>query len=556
MSTLSKDLEFGSGNNSEGYETPSESDDDAQSDDDNDPQSNEEVIPVPDEIIYPGLVLKYNYILLKKIGYGNNAVVWMTYMISTKEYRAIKIQDHQCYHDGCREVVIVKKINGLCRSQNKDIYCVNMLDYFVYEEDEETKYVCSVYDLYAGSIQMVLDQGKYKYGLPIPVVKTITKQLLTALSTLHDELHIIHTDIKTENILLKGTPIDHLAIMELFEKTDFPTKYQRIKRDYANDDTRFMEELESLALDCVKEINSLIIEIENDEDLIPDDDDDDYDDDDLIEGEDDSNGSDDNDDSDSDESDICAFNKRKQSVDDIIEHLDYTEIHDLETEAKYDFSRILNNRPNTTDGKEIIDDSYIMNCVTALTDFGNSYFYEKRTKNEIQDRRYRAPEVVLDHNYNYACDMWSVVCVVFELLTGFVLFEPAEEPLNKDIHHLFLMEKNLGSMPLKMKKGSRRCRFLFDENRNYHIKNVAEFQLCSLRRRLVEQFLFSEQDAEEIYGFLMCGLKYDPAERLSAKELLNHPWLKCENVSQVDEKLPTTVTQAQHIVVESILHEV
>ena len=49
-----------------------------------------------------------------------------------------------------------------------------MLDYFVYAEDDETKYVCSVYDLYAGSIQMVLNEGKYKYGLPIlPFFQTI-----------------------------------------------------------------------------------------------------------------------------------------------------------------------------------------------------------------------------------------------------------------------------------------------------------------------------------------------------------------------------------------------
>lgn len=504
---------------------------------------NEEITPINEEIIYPGLILGKDYVLLKKIGFGNNAGVWMTYRISTKSYFAIKIQDYQCYHDGCREVAIIKKINNYCKeNQDKNIYCVKMLDYFVYAEDDETKYVCSVYDLYAGSIQMVLNEGKYKYGLPIPIVKKIIKQLLTALVTLHGELKIIHTDIKPENILFKGTPQYHLEIINLFTKSGFQEKYEKICATYNSDKKDGQEqdilaqELEILALDSVKEISSLELdnELNNDEEFIPDDED--YEDEnEFIEGEDDDDDEDDEDDeydeyddydedNDKDE-EFNVYNERKQSVDDIIEHLDYSDIHNLEKEGEYDFSTVLNNRLNTTDKKEIIDDKYIINCETALTDFGNSYFYEKRTRNEIQDRRYRAPEIVLDLNYGYACDIWSVACVTFELLTGFVLFEPDNVPLNKDIHHLFLMEKTLGEIPRSMKTASKRNKFLFDKKRNYHIKNVESFNVVPLKERLIKQFLFNEQEANEINDFLMCGLKYIPSERKSANEMLKHPWL-------------------------------
>ncbi|XWV25671.1 hypothetical protein QJ856_gp0082 [Tupanvirus deep ocean] len=484
----------------------------------------EETMPIPEENIYPGLVLREDFVLLKKIGFGNNASVWMSYHISKKTFIAMKIQDYQCYHDGCREVAIIKKINSYCKeNQNKNIYCVNMLDYFVYEEDEETRYVCSVYDLYAGSIQMVLNSGKHKYGLPIDVVKKITRQLLTALATLHGELKIIHTDIKPENILFKGTPDDHLKIIELFYASGFHDKYNGLLEAFKENKSRFLEELEVLAIDSVKEICALDTNVDGgDEEFIPDDDD--INEDDIIEGEDDVFDEYDNEYDEDDENNKC-FNERKQSVDDVIEHLDYKDIHDLEVEGEYDFHAVLNNRPNTTDKKEIIDDKYVTNCETALTDFGNSYFYEKRTKNEIQDRRYRAPEVVHDFNYGYACDIWSLSCVVFELLTGFPLFEPADCPLNKDIHHLFLMEKMLGPIPIQMKKASKRSKFLYDKNRNYHIKNVQEFQQTPLKERLVKQFLFTEEDAEQIYDFLMCGLRYDPSERMTAKEMLEHPWI-------------------------------
>jgi serine/threonine protein kinase len=494
------------------------------SDSDSDYSDEGETIAVPSETFYPGLVLKEDYVLLKKIGFGNNAVVWMVYQISTQTFVAMKIQDNQCYHDGCREVTIIKRINTFCKNNNnKNIFCVNMLDYFVYQEDEEdedVKFVCSVYELYAGSIQMVLNNGIYKYGLPIPVVKKIIRQLLTALDTLHSELKIIHTDVKPENILFKGTPEDHINIISLFNASNFQGKYNKILVEYANNKSRFLEELESLALDSVKEIYNLEINVNHDEEFSPDDDD--YNDDDIIEGDDDYSSE-----YESDDENQC-LNDRKQSINDVIENLDYTEIHDLEAEGDYDFVSVYNKRAYgiSTDDEKVIDDNYILNCETALTDFGNSYFYDKRTKNEVQDRRYRAPEVILDFNYGYACDMWSVSCVVYELLTGFVLFEPLNIPLNRDIHHLFLMEKYLGPMPIHMKKASKRTKFLFDKNRGYHIKNVSKIEKDLLKDRLVKNFLFSEKDAAEINDFIMCGFKYNPAERKTARELLNHPWLK------------------------------
>ena len=483
-------------------------------------ESDDDNKPITEEIIFPGLVLKSDYILLKKIGYGNNAHVWMTYQISTKSYLAIKIQDSECYEDGCREVAIIRKINTYAKQQKgKNIYCVKMLDYFVYEEDAKRRYVCSVYDLYAGSIYMVLDTGKHKYGLPIPVVKNITKQLLTALVVLHNDLHIIHTDIKPENILFKGTPNYHLKIIDLFTNSGFQQKYEQLIIACADNKKKLLEELEFLALESVKDICTLDENINGNEEFIPDDS---SDEDEFVEGEDDDFS---DDDSDCDNGNILST--RRQSIDDLIEHLDYTEVHDLEVDGKYDFISELNNRANgtTTDNKEVIDDTYILNCETALTDFGNAYFYEKRTRNEIQDRRYRAPEIILDFNYGYACDIWSVACVVFELLTGFALFVPEAEPLTKDIHHLFLMEKMLGPLPMAMKKKSKRFRFLFDAKKNYRIKNVKDFNQIGIKERLMKQFLFSETDAIQINDFLLSALKYNQTERASAKDLLKHPWL-------------------------------
>ena len=475
---------------------------------------------ISEEHIYSGLIMK-SYVLLKQIGYGNNAIVWLAYRMTNDTYVAVKVQDHQCYIDGCREVSIIDRINSFSQiNPNVQTYCVKMLDYFTYKEKNETRYVCSVYDLYAESIHCVLRMGIYKYGLPIDVVKNITRQLLKALDLLHTEpkLSIIHTDVKPQNILFKGITDYNQNVITIFKKSGFIEKYQQLKRENANDETKLSQEVEILALECVQEIRLLKIN-PHAETLEPDTDSDDeriigdyddYDEDLDCEDEDDDND---------------RVNDRKQSVNDIKEFLNFKHIYDL-YECDYEFDRVLNNRAKTTDKASVVNDMYIKNCEIALTDFGNAYVYSSRTVNEIQDRRYRAPEVILDLNYGYGVDIWSVACVVFELLTGFVLFDPYYEPLTADIHHLFLLETHLGPMPIKMKQASKRRNFLFDRQRKWNIKNVERIKPYSLEQRLVRQHLFSKKEAHEISAFLLSGLTYEPAKRATAREMMNHPWLR------------------------------
>lgn len=492
-----------------------------------------------EEMIHPGLILKDDYLLLIKIGYGNNAGVWMTYQLSTKAYLAIKIQDYECYDDGCREVKIIKKINEWsknnksAKNQSKgafDTNCIKMLDFFEYQAPPNYKFVCSVYELYAGSIHMLIASGKYKYGLPIPVVKNICKQLLRAVSFLHLKAEIIHTDIKPENILFKGTPKSHTKVIDIFTNSLFPAKYETLKLKYASNQTKFVQERDHLAMESVSELQFIKETFENHVDETDSNNDSDGS---IIEGEDDFNEDEDdeNESESSSESESRGsgstseepINTRKQSVPDYISFMQNRKTESID--HLYDFETVLNNRENSTDKASVIDDTYVNNCKIVLTDFGNSYFYKRRTEHEIQDRIYRSPEVILDFKYSYAADMWSVGCVVFELLTGFPLFNVLTEPLTKDIHHLYLMEKLLGPMPLVMKKKSKRSKFLFDSRKNYHIKNLEKISRMSIYNILVKQHLFSETHARSIADFLSTVLQYNPQKRITADEMIKHQWL-------------------------------
>lgn len=58
-------------------------------------------------------------------------------------------------------------------------------------------------------------------GIPMPLVKQITKQVLLGLDYLHRECGIIHTDLKPENVLIEIGDVEQ--IVKAFVKEE-PTK--------------------------------------------------------------------------------------------------------------------------------------------------------------------------------------------------------------------------------------------------------------------------------------------------------------------------------------------
>jgi len=62
-----------------------------------------------------------------------------------------------------------------------------------------------------------------------------------------------------------------------------------------------------------------------------------------------------------------------------------------------------------------------------VIDFGSSCFNYKEGFSYVQSRYYRAPEIVLGIPYTAAVDMWSVGCIIAEMVTGRPLFPAIDE---------------------------------------------------------------------------------------------------------------------------------
>ena len=72
--------------------------------------------------------------------------------------------------------------------------------------------------------------------------------------------------------------------------------------------------------------------------------------------------------------------------------------------------------------ENILIKSYSRSEIKVI-DFGSSCFIHDHLSSYVQSRSYRAPEVILGCSYDYKIDIWSLGCILAELLTGYVLFQ-------------------------------------------------------------------------------------------------------------------------------------
>ena len=94
-----------------------------------------------------------------------------------------------------------------------------------------------------------------------------------------------------------------------------------------------------------------------------------------------------------------------------------------------------------SDIKKIVD----LDFNIKLCDMGNACYIDNHYSDVIQTREYRGPEVILDGEYDESADLWSLACMVFELVTGDYLFDPRKgKTYKKNDDHLALMEELIG----------------------------------------------------------------------------------------------------------------
>jgi serine/threonine protein kinase len=165
-----------------------ESDDLPTSSDENDDQE--------DNLELTGDIIK-NYNVICELGRGAYSIVWLVFNILDNKFYALKVQNPNEFKDGLSEIKFVKKLPTTPRIFN------NIIEYFI-ESRNKKKYLCSVWNLHCSNIDSLMRKGEYPNGFPLPMVKTIMRQLIEAVRILHLKFKVYHGDIKTDNILVRG----------------------------------------------------------------------------------------------------------------------------------------------------------------------------------------------------------------------------------------------------------------------------------------------------------------------------------------------------------------
>lgn len=166
-----------------------------------------------------------------------------------------------------------------------------------------------------------------------------------------------------------------------------------------------------------------------------------------------------------------------------------------------------------------------------IIDFGNCSFVDDYNHQLIQTRDYRCPEVILGMDYTTAADIWSLGCIVYELVTTIQLFSP--EPINYrpdngsgfwiyDSLHLSMIEGVVGIIPPEWASKGDNYKNLVDEKGNW-IYADEEKTMCIYEHLISSKI--PHYYAAQITDFIEPMLSIIPETRPTVDDLLESPFL-------------------------------
>ena len=601
--------------------------------------------------VHVGEILLDRYIIMQKLGYGHFSTAWLALDNNNGNYVAIKVQksDERYIQGAYDEIEILQSL----AKKNFDKEWISSLKEY-YKDDEEKlkeletvehtqvvqllnsfihngqngKHFCMVFEVMGVTLLEIIKRYNYK-GIPLPLVRIITKQILIGLDFLHRICHIIHTDLKPENVLVCLTPDELRNIQEtgtyvldtgnnkeskcsssnnseeakdsnnnsidesyfLDEdmnmlvsvdlRKDFKGTFgKKLRRRRQKNKRKQMKKLEKYGLtkneiqvkmhEIIDEINEEKRKKESEINV------NNYDLEDLVERprvasvpkvnldlysheknnkdkkskknkrkmeEEEEEESEASEEFDDDIFDL--YNKSRAHFD--INIKEYNQIlqcyikernrilHDENyrkfvltrnealSKAKTDEEKkkiyLKLNEEYGSRGKEIDPSIEVKIC-----DIGNACWFNYHFSTIIQTRQYRSPEVLIGVNYNETSDIWSLACMVFELVTGDFLFQPEKgQTFTKNDDHVAKFIQTLGKMPKNFaKRGEYYNKFFTKEGKMRRVKDI---KYIPLKEIFVKKYHFKENEAQALTDFLLPMLEFYPERRATARDLLRHPWL-------------------------------
>ncbi|KAJ2556658.1 serine/threonine protein kinase, CMGC [Coemansia sp. RSA 1933] len=309
------------------------------------------------------------------------------------------------------------------------------------------------------------DKSRQSYGLPISLVRQVSRQLIAGLAFLHGPCNIIHTDLKPENVLVCIDDVENAIRRQLSADTSALSDMQhqsaliQASRSVAN------SRAPSPVNEAVKDIGT------------------------------------------------NAAHSIERDLNDISIAGTPTRLQPGVGADDMAGRRSSSASPSHTQGLRV-----------KIADLGNATWADHHFTEDIQTRQYRSPEVIIGARWDSSADMWSCACVIFELLTGKYLFEPhSGSRYTKDEDHLAQIIETIGPLSKKLALSGKYSGEFF--NRRGELRHIRRLHPFSLQELLHDEYGFSKRESVDIADFLRPMLEIIPSQRSSAESMLSHKWL-------------------------------
>lgn len=152
------------------------------------------------------------------------------------------------------------------------------------------------------------------------------------------------------------------------------------------------------------------------------------------------------------------------------------------------------------------------NCDLKICDFGLARLQDPQMTGYVSTRYYRAPEIMLTwQKYDTEVDLWSVGCILAEMIEGKPLF-----PGKDHVHQFSIITELLGSPPADV------IDTICSENTLRFVQSLPHRDPIPFS----ERFASCTHVEPEAIDLLAKLLVFDPKKRISAVQGLTHPYME------------------------------
>jgi len=290
------------------------------------------------------------------------------------------------------EIKLLERIATANPSHPGRQHIVSLLDHFEHV-GPNGDHICLVFEALGESVLSTIKRYQYR-GLPVHIVKQITKQVLLGLDYLHRECGVIHTDLKPENVLIaidnteeviaESTWTDTVDIDQPRQwKTPQPPRYPFQAEQQRIRPRRFVTRSQPLPSPASVVPKSFAHELNrahenNLSDSPP------------------RNGW-------SSTTDLPSNDLPKpvrEATADLLER----DLSDMSLDYQLRKSQLAGSSNRSSQDLHTIK--------VKIIDVGNACWVSEHFTNDLQTRQYRAPEVILGAPWGASADVWSMSCMV------------------------------------------------------------------------------------------------------------------------------------------------